>query len=47
MRATYERVALVVGSKKYMPVKVKIVSSKPTPVTVRVRRAPWQQFLNY
>jgi hypothetical protein len=32
---------------KHMPVKVKIVSSKPTPVAVRVRRPEWQQFLHY
>jgi len=30
-----------------MPIKVKIVSSRPAPIAVRVRRAPWQQFISY
>jgi hypothetical protein len=30
-----------------MPVKVKIVSSQPMQVAVKVRRPTWQQFLSY
>ena len=30
-----------------MPVKVKIVSSKPEKVAVKVRRPAWQQFIHY
>ncbi len=30
-----------------MPIKVKIVRSKPETVSVRIKRAPWQQFLHY
>lgn len=30
-----------------MPIKIKILSSKATPVVVKVRRPAWQQFLSY
>lgn len=30
-----------------MPIKVKILGSKPTRVAVKVRRPAWQQFLSY
>ncbi len=30
-----------------MPIKVRIVASRPSVVAVRIRRAPWQQFINY
>lgn len=30
-----------------MPVKVKVMNSHETKVTVRVRRPAWQQFLEY
>ncbi len=31
----------------YMPIKVKVVSSRPANVAVRIKRAPWQQFISY
>lgn len=30
-----------------MPIKVKVVGSKPKTVAVRIKRAPWQEFLHY
>lgn len=30
-----------------MPIKVRIVSSRPSPVVVKIKRAPWQQFIHY
>lgn len=30
-----------------MPVKITIVPSRPRKVSVRVLRAPWQQFIAY
>ena len=30
-----------------MPVKIKIVSSKPEKIAVRIRKPYWQQFIQY
>lgn len=30
-----------------MPIKVKVFSSRPSSVRVKVKRAPWQEFINY
>ena len=38
---------VVLGEFHAMPVKIKIVSAKPSRVHVTVRRPSWQQFLQY
>jgi len=30
-----------------MPIKVRVMNSKPSAVTVKIKRAAWQQFLHY
>jgi len=30
-----------------MPIKIKVVNSKKSPVEVKVRRPAWQEFLHY
>jgi len=38
---------VLVGVLVVMPIKVRVMNSRPSQIPVRVKRAPWQQFLHY